>query len=166
MEWIVLAWLGMLGGCVGSFMNVVVYRLPAGKSLLRPGSRCPRCEHPIRWYHNLPILGWLLLRGKCYDCHAPIAVRYPWVEAAVAALFVAMGLVVFLFGSDATIWRLADRHLWAIYVSLAVTTCSLLCITLIRVDKARVPMTLYLVLGASGCAWAFLLWQFYRLQPV
>ena len=61
--WILPAWLFALGGIVGSFLNVVVYRLPAGRSIVHPGSQCPACGHPIRWYHNLPILSWLLLGG-------------------------------------------------------------------------------------------------------
>ena len=87
--WVLAFWIFVVGGAVGSFLNVVVYRLPRGMSLSRPGSHCPKCGHAIRWYHNLPIAGWLLLRGKCYDCKAPISPRYPLVELAVAVLFVA-----------------------------------------------------------------------------
>lgn len=70
----------MLGGALGSFLNVVIWRVPAGMSLIYPDSHCPRCQHPIRFYDNLPIFGWLLLRGRCRDCHLPISVRYPLVE--------------------------------------------------------------------------------------
>jgi prepilin signal peptidase PulO-like enzyme (type II secretory pathway) len=80
------------GGAVGSFLNVVVWRLPAGMSLSHPGSHCPLCGHPIRWYDNVPILGWILLRGKCRDCKAGIAVRYPIVEAIVAVAFLLLFL--------------------------------------------------------------------------
>jgi leader peptidase (prepilin peptidase)/N-methyltransferase len=82
--------LGALGAAVGSFMNVVVYRLPRKMSLSRPGSRCPRCEHPIRWHDNVPVLGWIMLRGRCRDCRAPISPRYPLVEALMTAI--ALGL--------------------------------------------------------------------------
>ena len=78
----------VVGACVGSFLNVVVWRLPRQMSLVSPGSRCPSCAHAIRWRHNLPVLGWLILRGRCYDCKAPISPRYPLVEALTAALFV------------------------------------------------------------------------------
>lgn len=77
----------MLGACLGSFLNVVVYRMPAGKSLSHPGSHCPRCGHAIRWYDNVPILGWIWLFGRCRDCRAPIAVRYPLVELLVTGIF-------------------------------------------------------------------------------
>ncbi len=89
--WVFWFWLFALGSIVGSFLNVVVYRLPRGKSLAYPGSQCPACGHPIRWYHNLPIVGWFLLRGcSCHDCGVKIAARYPLVELASALLFVGM----------------------------------------------------------------------------
>lgn len=78
------------GACVGSFLNVVAWRLPRQESLILPGSHCPRCGTPLRWYDNLPVLGWLLLRGRCRHCHQPIAARYPLVELLVAALWLAM----------------------------------------------------------------------------
>jgi leader peptidase (prepilin peptidase) / N-methyltransferase len=83
---------GLLGLAIGSFLNVVIYRLPRGESLSRPPSHCPSCNAPIRPRHNLPVLGWLLLRGRCADCSAPISVRYPLVEAGTAALFVAVAV--------------------------------------------------------------------------
>lgn len=78
-------WVGAVGACVGSFLNVVIARVPAGQSVVRPGSRCPRCEAPIRWYDNLPVVSWLLLRARCRACRAPISVRYPIVELLGAA---------------------------------------------------------------------------------
>jgi prepilin signal peptidase PulO-like enzyme (type II secretory pathway) len=85
-RWLVVVWAALLGGIFGSFMNVVIYRLPRRLSLSHPGSRCPACQHPIRWYDNVPIVGWLKLRGRCRDCRAPISPRYPLVEALVAAV--------------------------------------------------------------------------------
>ncbi len=83
-----LLFIGLLGACVGSFLNVVIYRLPANLSLVSPPSRCPKCMHPLAWYDNVPVLGWLWLRGKCRYCHEPISARYPLVELATAILFV------------------------------------------------------------------------------
>lgn len=80
-----------LGAIVGSFLNVVVYRLPAGLSVVTPGSHCPACRRPIRWFDNVPIFAWLWLRGRCRDCRAPIALRYPIVEFLTAVLFVSIG---------------------------------------------------------------------------
>jgi leader peptidase (prepilin peptidase)/N-methyltransferase len=90
-DWLILAWLAALGACIGSFLNVVVYRVPAGMSLLRPGSHCPACKHPIRWHDNVPVLGWLWLGGRCRDCRVRISVRYPVVEVTTAALFAWLG---------------------------------------------------------------------------
>ncbi len=86
-------WLFAMGACVGSFLNVVVYRVPAKISLISPGSRCPRCLHPIRWQHNIPIIGWLILRGRCADCQLPIARRYPQVELLIATIFLVVGAI-------------------------------------------------------------------------
>lgn len=80
--------IGALGLAVGSFLNVVVARIPAGLSVVRPASRCPDCSSAIRRRHNVPVLGWLVLRGRCFDCDSPISPRYPVVEAATAVLFV------------------------------------------------------------------------------
>jgi leader peptidase (prepilin peptidase)/N-methyltransferase len=83
---------GVVGLAVGSFLNVVVYRVPRGESLLRPASHCPNCDRPVRPWENVPVLSWLALRGKCAGCRARISVRYPLVEAGTAALFVAITL--------------------------------------------------------------------------
>ncbi|MDR7274626.1 prepilin peptidase [Catenuloplanes atrovinosus] len=80
----------VLGLAIGSFLNVVIYRVPRGESLIRPGSHCPGCGDAIRPRHNVPVLGWLALRGRCATCQARISVRYPLVEAGTALLFVAI----------------------------------------------------------------------------
>jgi leader peptidase (prepilin peptidase)/N-methyltransferase len=85
--------LAAVGGLIiGSFLNVVAYRLPRGESLATPGSHCPSCNTPVKPYDNLPVLGWLLLRGRCRSCGERISARYPLVEAATAALAVAVVL--------------------------------------------------------------------------
>jgi leader peptidase (prepilin peptidase)/N-methyltransferase len=91
--WIFDVWLFALGAAIGSFLNVVVYRLPRGKSIVYPGSQCPTCGHAIRWYHNLPIVSWIWLHGKCHDCGAKISIRYPLIELATGLLFVAARIV-------------------------------------------------------------------------
>jgi leader peptidase (prepilin peptidase) / N-methyltransferase len=87
MPYAVAAVAGLL---VGSFLNVVVRRMPAGESVVGARSHCPSCGHQIRVYDNVPVLSWLLLRGRCRDCGAAISVRYPLVEALTAALYVAV----------------------------------------------------------------------------
>jgi len=110
----VLVVVGVLGLAVGSFLNVVIHRVPRGESLVRPASHCPQCTAPIRPWHNVPVLGWLLLRGRCADCGAGISVRYPLVELGTAALFVA---VAARFGLSASLP--AWLYLAAIAVALA-----------------------------------------------
>lgn len=78
----------LVGLVTGSFLNVVIHRLPRGLSTVRPRSRCPSCGQPIRALDNLPVISWLLLRGRCRHCSAPISPRYPSIEALTAALFV------------------------------------------------------------------------------
>jgi leader peptidase (prepilin peptidase)/N-methyltransferase len=92
---------GAFGLILGSFLNVVAYRLPRGESLVWPGSRCPSCETPIRSFDNVPVLSWLVLRGRCRSCKASISARYPVVEAATAVLLVA---VVLAKGADKDAW--------------------------------------------------------------
>ncbi len=77
---------GVLGAIVGSFLNVVAYRLPRRESLIAPASHCPSCSTPVRPYDNVPILSWLLLRGRCRSCKARISPRYPLIEAGAALL--------------------------------------------------------------------------------
>ena len=90
--WLIVFWLFAVGGVVGSFLNVVVYRLPLGISLVYPPSRCPKCENLIRWYDNIPIFGWIMLRGRCRQCHNPISARYPVVEAVTAVMFAVLAV--------------------------------------------------------------------------
>ena len=81
-----------LGAIVGSFLNVVIHRYPREESIVFPGSHCPHCNAPIRWYDNIPILSYTILRGRCRACHAPIAIRYVLVELANALFYLAIFL--------------------------------------------------------------------------
>ena len=158
--WALAFWVFVIGSAIGSFLNVVIYRLPRGMSLSHPGSRCPKCGHAIRWYCNLPIAGWLLLRGKCYDCKAAISPRYPLVEFTIAAIFVALAYIdVYLptikANDPTTPISSAPSSLllsfslieFAAHVWLA---CTVLAAGLIRWDGQRVPRRL--VVPAVGVA--------------
>src|SRR5215210_3881653 len=81
---------GVFGAVIGSFLNVVAHRVPIGESLVSPGSRCPECGAPVKPYDNVPVISWLLLRGRCRDCGTPISPRYPLVELATALAFAAV----------------------------------------------------------------------------
>lgn len=100
----ITALVAVFGLIIGSFLNVVIARLPEGRSIVRPGSACGGCGAPIRWHDNVPLLGFALLRGRCRACRAPISLRYPLVETITALLFVtsylAQGLTPTLFLRD------------------------------------------------------------------
>jgi leader peptidase (prepilin peptidase) / N-methyltransferase len=119
---------GIFGLAIGSFLNVVIYRVPIGKSIVSPPSACPGCDQPIHAYDNIPVISWLLLRGKCRNCKTTISARYPLVELGTGILF---GLVGWRFAGDiiesttagaaiaATLVLLAYAFLAAIGVALA-----------------------------------------------
>ncbi|MCP3177415.1 prepilin peptidase [Desulfuromonas sp. KJ2020] len=114
----------ILGAVIGSFLNVCIYRVPAGESVISPPSRCPKCDAGIRWYQNIPVLSWFFLRGRCASCKAPISGRYPAVEALTGGLFV---LVLWTFEFQA-----ATLVYW-IFVS------ALVVITFIDLDHQIIP---------------------------
>ncbi len=94
--WLVIFWFAAIGAVIGSFLNVVVYRVPAGISLIDPPSHCVSCKRGIRWFNNVPIFGWFKLQGRCRYCGSTISVRYPLVEALVAAMFGVLAAVEYL----------------------------------------------------------------------
>jgi leader peptidase (prepilin peptidase)/N-methyltransferase len=116
----------VFGLIIGSFLNVCIARLPEGESVVSPGSRCPSCRQPIRWFDNVPVLSYALLRGRCRRCKVRISMRYPLVELATATLFAVQAwwlppdpvllahhllltaLLVVLFGTDYDVQRLPD----------------------------------------------------------
>jgi leader peptidase (prepilin peptidase)/N-methyltransferase len=128
---------GVLGAAIGSFLNVVVYRLPRGDSLSSPPSRCPVCGQDVRWRDNVPVVSWLVLRGRCRDCEARISARYPLVELATALLFAA---VVVAAGADSYVW------LGFALVTLVVP------VTLIDLDHRIVPNRILLPAAVAGVA--------------
>ena len=137
MSWLLAALLFVLGLVIGSFLNVVIHRVPAGESIVHPRSRCPGCGAEISARDNIPVLSWLLLRGRCRNCQEPISVRYPLVELGTAALFALMAV---RFGAS---WELpAYLYLAAVGMALA----------MIDLDVHRLPDVLtlpsYPVLGA------------------
>ena len=136
---------GLLGLLVGSFLNVVVWRVPRGESVVRPPSACPACAAPVRPRDNVPVASWVLLRGQCRDCSAPMSRRYPLVELATAALFAGTAL---RFGVDPVL----PAYLYLAAVGLA--------LALIDLDCKRLPNALTLpsypvaalLLGAAALA--------------
>ncbi len=84
---LLLATAAALGACIGSFLNVCIYRLPLGRSIVRPASACPHCGRGLAWFENVPIASFVALRGRCRGCGAPISIRYPTIEVLTAAMF-------------------------------------------------------------------------------
>jgi leader peptidase (prepilin peptidase)/N-methyltransferase len=146
---LLVALVGITGLAIGSFLNVVVYRVPAGMSVVHPRSACPNCGHEITARDNVPVLSWLLLRGKCRDCAEPISKRYPLVELAGAAAFVIVGIWAApaiaaapnaLLAIAAVLRLLAFLYLAAISVALSI----------IDIEKHRLPKAIVLPGYAVG----------------
>ncbi len=93
---IVAAFVLLFGLCIGSFLNVCIYRMGREQSVVRPGSHCPKCQKPIRWYDNIPLVSYVVLRGRCRDCGAKIAFRYFFIELLTGCLFVALWMRYYL----------------------------------------------------------------------
>jgi leader peptidase (prepilin peptidase)/N-methyltransferase len=151
-------WFGMLGSCVGSFLNVVAYRLPLEMSVVWKPSHCPRCQHAIRMRDNVPVLGWLLLGGRCRDCGQPIAARYAVVELALGLLFFLLAYVELLrgganlpggplspFGGAIDNVYYPNWPLLGLFVYHAALLSLLMAILLIDLDGHRVPRRLVII---------------------
>jgi leader peptidase (prepilin peptidase) / N-methyltransferase len=140
-NWFWLISVTVYGACVGSFLNVVIYRLPEGKSLVHPGSRCPSCDHALAWYDNVPVLAWLWLRAKCRYCKAPISAQYPLVEAVTGLMFA--GLFAAYYMTDLR-WEFSDpghgfQGTWQIYVVHALLLAGLIAATMIDARLFIIP---------------------------
>lgn len=122
-----LAVSGILGLLIGSFLNVVVWRLPRNESLVSPGSHCPSCEQPVRARDNVPVVSWLLLRGRCRDCRSRISARYPAVELTTGVIFVVLA------------WSVGLRPAVVGFLFLGATG---LAMALIDIDVRRLPNAL------------------------
>jgi prepilin signal peptidase PulO-like enzyme (type II secretory pathway) len=141
-QWWLAGSLFVFGACIGSFLNVVIYRLPAGLSLVAPPSRCPQCQTPIRAFDNVPIVSWLILRGRCRACGVGIPVRYPIIELFTAVVYArigwkvntaADGMETDLFGS---LWQSLAKSGWPLLVALVAASC-LIVVTCWCVDRVK-----------------------------
>ncbi len=114
----------IFGLVIGSFLNVVIYRVPRRQSIVSPGSMCPSCKKEIAPYDNIPVLSWLILRGKCRHCHNPISPRYPLVEALTGLAFAAIAWAVRLLG-------------WSVVVAFAlcIVAAAVIAVVAISVDR-------------------------------
>jgi len=151
-NWLISLWLVVTGGCIGSFLNVIVYRVPLGLSVTHPGSHCPRCEHAVRWYDNIPVLSWIWLRGKCRDCGESFSVRYAVIEALVAMIFLAIGYCEGLTGGSnlpSTFYLPEPGEVfygyftsWILCIYHLTLMCTLICLVLIEYDQQTIARKL------------------------
>lgn len=134
-----------LGACVGSFLNVVVWRLPRDESLVHPPSHCPHCNHRLAWYDNIPVFGWLMLQGECRYCKKPISTRYPIVEFITGGLFVLYYVAFFIAQkgpcAQAPLGRpLTPAQDWPIYLLYMILLSCLLAASLIDAELFIIPI--------------------------
>ena len=140
--WIVF--LAVTGACVGSFLNVVIYRLPRGQSIVFPPSHCPSCGRRIRWYDNIPLVSWLMLGARCRFCKARISPRYILVEAATAALVA--GLYICYYVLDLRDGAGEFEESWPMFVAHASLGCGLLVCSVVDVDVWIVPLEVCMII--------------------
>ena len=106
MQYYLAVWSSLFGLVIGSFLNVVIYRLPRHESLISPGSHCPGCGVAIRWFDNIPVASWLLLRGLCRTCRSPISIRYPLIESLTGVAFLTAYLRIGVSAATLLAWAL------------------------------------------------------------
>lgn len=164
-----------IGASIGSFLNVVVYRLPAGISLISPGSHCPKCKRLLFWFDNIPVIGWMHLRGKCRFCKQPISMRYPIVEAFCGGMFAFYYAMFFVLnvgpipdpGNDdprLLVHALSVFTDWPIYLLYMYLLCVLLAASLIDIERFEIPIDL-LWNWKGGIVWVGLVAHAMMDQP-
>jgi leader peptidase (prepilin peptidase)/N-methyltransferase len=173
LDFVTALWLGFTGACIGSFLNVVAYRAPRGMSVVWKPSHCPQCGHAIRVRDNIPVLGWLLLGGRCRDCRAAISPRYAIVEAAMGLAFFVLAYVELFSGAAnlpaaprvdepgalATVWN-PNWSVIGIYAFHCALLSLLMALVLIDQDGFRVPWravaVALVIIGYASYRWWFL----------
>jgi len=146
------------GTCVGSFLNVVVYRIPAGLSVVTPPSRCPLCGGRLGWRENLPVIGWLLLRGRCRSCKAKISLQYPFVELLVGLLFAGLFLLYYVIPASSPLADLASpwwraqgfAASWPLFAAIALMIAALIAATIIDARTFLIPSEITWTLTIVG----------------
>ena len=175
LDFVTALWLGFIGACIGSFLNVVAYRMPLGLSVIWKPSHCPKCGHDIRPRDNLPVLGWMILRGRCRDCGEPISPRYAIVEVAMGAAFFVLAYAELFSGAANLPAALADPagalhsvvfpnwELIILYGYHATLLSLLMAMGLIDQDRQRIPRRFLFFAAAVVCG--FLSYQCWFLYP-
>ena len=142
-----------LGSCVGSFLNVVVWRLPRGESIVSPPSHCPKCNTKLAWYDNIPVFGWIALKGKCRYCGQGISFRYPLIEALTGGLFVLYYIAMFIYQEGPCAVRpMSIDQDWPMYALYVFTIAGLLASSLIDLEYFIVPIEIPWLIMAVAIA--------------
>ncbi|MBN1765492.1 MAG: prepilin peptidase [Sedimentisphaerales bacterium] len=152
-----------LGAIVGSFLNVVVYRIPRELSIVRPGSFCPSCRHPIVWYDNIPILAWFYLGGKCRHCGAGFSIRYALVEFLTAVLFVGLYWAYFRMGVRRVLPAF-EQGGWLVYAGHIILLCVLFASSLIDGEHWIIPLSISYTAAVAGCLLS-MFWPYWQTSP-
>jgi leader peptidase (prepilin peptidase)/N-methyltransferase len=159
LEYLMLIFVTLVGACVGSFLNVVVYRLPHGLSVVKPASRCPACGKGLAWYDNVPVLAWFYLRGKCRQCGAKISFQYPLVEAATAALFGGWFALAYFTQLRPEFADVGMAATWPMMVAYLLLWAGLLAATLIDAKYYIIPLSIpWWIIAAAVVAAPVALW--------
>ena len=165
-----LAFIFAFGACAGSFLNVVMYRLPNGLSVVSPPSRCPRCGARLRWHDNIPIISWLLLRGRCGRCSAGISIQYPLVEVAGGVLLAGLAALLYLippsdfWSAIGGEWWYRQKLVgsWPAYLCWALTLLGLFAMTVIDARTFIIPIQIPWFTTIA----CWILWPIQALLPV
>ncbi|MBL7220794.1 MAG: A24 family peptidase [Phycisphaerae bacterium] len=148
MDTINLMFVVAFAACIGSFLNVVVYRLPRGQSLVFPGSRCPSCGYAIKWYDNIPLLSWLALRGQCRHCKNPISPRYLVIEVVTAALAGGLYICFFVLRMRDGMGAFGDS--WITFIAYGLLVAGLLACAIIDIEHWIVPLEVCWAVSVIG----------------
>ncbi len=146
-EWILCVWIFALGCCIGSFLNVVIYRLPRERSLVHPGSSCPHCGQAIRFYDNIPLLSWLMLRAKCRRCKGPISPRYFIIELLTGVVFLGLYFTYFYTGVRMSVHV---NNAWFIYLIHIILLSAFIAASAIDLELWIIPLSICWFVTAVG----------------
>ena len=156
MDILPIVFLFVLGASVGSFLNVVIYRIPRGESIVFPGSHCPSCGRAIRWFDNIPILSWVVLRGRCRFCKASISPRYILIEVATALLVAGLYACYYLWDMRSGMGSFSSS--WPVFIAHAALLCGMLGCSVIDIRSYHLPLEICWFVSIVGMvaatAWA------------